>query len=67
MEEKASTEAEQAAAAAFKKVGPNGEVLLGNMAHDVGICDKCAWQGSFAEFIAQLREGSAGTTNTCWP
>ena len=33
----------------------------------VKVCDKCAWQGSFAEFIAQLREGSAGTTNTCWP
>ena len=33
----------------------------------VKVCDKCAWQGSFAAFIAQLREGSAGTTNTCWP
>ena len=33
----------------------------------VKVCDKCAWQGSFAEFIAELREGSGRPTNLCWP
>ena len=31
------------------------------------VCNQCAWQGHFAEFITTMRAASHGTTNTCWP